>query len=456
MVQDAWTTGGGTLSEEITGLTNGLEYDVQVRAENSVGNGDWSATMMGTPATKPGAPSISTVTPGDTKLTVAWNAPSSDGGATITAYDVRHILTSATDKADANWPVVQDAWTTGGGTLSEEITGLTNGLEYDVQVRAENSVGNGDWSATMMGTPATKPGAPSISTVTPGDTKLTVAWNAPSSDGGATITAYDVRHILTSATDKADANWTVVQVSWTTGGGTLSEEITGLTNGLEYDVQVRAENSVGNGDWSATMMGTPAIPKVTVSFGAGSYSVAEGGTVDVEITLSAAPERPVTIPIDKTEQGGAGSADYSGVPASVTFKSGETEQSFTFTATDDTVADSGESVTLSFGTLPTGVSAGAPVTATVSITDNDGPDVTVSFGAADYSATEGGAVEVIVTLSAAPERPVTIPIDKTEQGGAGSADYSGVPASVTFESGETERSFTVTATDDTVADGARA
>ena len=194
------------------------------------------------------------------------------------------------------------------------------------------------------------------------------------------------------------------------------------------------------------------VPDVTVSFGAADYSAAEGGTMTVTVSLSAAPERPVTIPIDKTEQGGAGSADYSGVPASVTFASTDTEQSFTFSATDDDVDDDGESVTLSFGTLPDRVTEGAPATATVSITDNDVPDVTVSFGATDYSAAEGGTVTVKLTLSAAPERPVTIPIDKTEQGGAGSADYSGVPASVTFESGETERSFTFTATDDTVAD----
>ena len=105
------------------------------------------------------------------------------------AYDVRHILTSADETADANWTVVQDAWTTGGGTLSEDViaTGLTNGMEYDVQVRAENSVGNGDWSPTMMGTLATKPGAPTISTVADGGYgSLTVSWSVPAPMTGGT------------------------------------------------------------------------------------------------------------------------------------------------------------------------------------------------------------------------------------------------------------------------------
>ena len=47
---------------------------------------------------------------------------------------------------------------------------------------------------------------------------------------------------------------------------------------------------------------------------------------------------------------------------------------------------------------------------------------------------------VKVTLSEDPERTVTIGISKADQGGATSADYSGVPASVTFNATEIRRS----------------
>ena len=57
----------------------------------------------------------------------------------------------------------------------------------------------------------------------------------------------------------------------------------------------------------------------------------------------------LTIPISKTNEGGATSADYSGVPQNVTFGSGDTEKTFVFTAETDTVDDDGESVKLSFG-----------------------------------------------------------------------------------------------------------
>ena len=196
---------------------------------------------------------------------------------------------------------------------------------------------------------------------------------------------------------------------------------------------------------------------MTVSFGSAAYTVAEGGTVEVMVTLDPDPERRVTIPITKANQGTASDADYSGVPAnvvfnSVTFNNGDTSESFTFTATDDTVDDDGESVLLTFGAMPDGVSAGTPTETTVTITDNDDSAVVVSFGSAAYTVAEGGTVEVTVTLSADPERTVTIPITKANQGTASDADYSGVPANVVFNSGETENSITFSATQDTIDD----
>ena len=478
-----------------------------------------------------GAPTIGTVTPGAGSLAVSWTAPSSDGGSAITAYDLRHIQTSADETVDSNWTVVDDVWTTGGGTLQYTLTGLTGGTQYDLQMRAVNAVGDGPWSATATGTPTTavdrdilvalynatdganwtnntnwlsdeplgdwhgvttdangrvtglrlssnqlsgrlptelgslssltrlllwgnqltgaipaelgglsilkdlslaenqltgtipaelgslsnltnlvlwgnqltgaipaeldglsnlesmtlynnqltgaipvelgslsgltylylggnqltgaipaelgnlsrlevlllhdnqltggipaelgslssltglylhdnqltgalpqnftnltalgefrfrtnaglcaptdaafqawlqsiairngpncsSPGAPTIGTVTPGAESLAVSWTAPSSDGGSAITAYDLRHIETSADETDDSNWTVVDDVWATGGGTLQHTLTGLTGGTQYDLQMRAVNAGGDGPWSATTTGTPAV-----------------------------------------------------------------------------------------------------------------------------------------------------------------------------------------------------
>ncbi len=193
-------------------------------------------------------------------------------------------------------------------------------------------------------------------------------------------------------------------------------------------------------------------PYVDVQFRAATYSADEGGTATVTVTLSADPERTVIIPLTTTGQGGVSNADYSGVPASVTFNTGETSKTFTFRATQDDVDDDDESVKLTFGTLPDRVSEGTQAETTVSIGDDDDPYVGVEFGAATYSTDEGGTVTVTVTLSADPERTVTILLIKTEQGGVASDDYSGIPTSVTFNTGETSKTFTFSATQDEVDD----
>lgn len=98
----------------------------------------------------------------------------------------------------------------------------------------------------------------------------------------------------------------------------------------------------------------------------------------VKVKLSADPERAVTIPFTKANQGGASSDDDSGVPSSVTFNRGNTEKTFALTATLDTEEDNGESVNMGFGAMPAGVSPGPDSTTTISITDDDNPGPTWS------------------------------------------------------------------------------
>ena len=192
------------------------------------------------------------------------------------------------------------------------------------------------------------------------------------------------------------------------------------------------------------------VTPVIVNFEQASYTAAEGNSVTVKVTLDQDPERTVTIPITKADQGGAGSADYSPLPASVEFASGDTEKTFSFSATQDTANDDGESVKLEFGDLPDGVTEGTIDETTISITDDDVPSVTVGFEQASYTITEGSSITVRVTLSADPERNVSVPLIIADGTGTTSGDYSGVPASVDFASGETQKSFNLLAEQDDI------
>ena len=228
---------------------------------------------------------------------------------------------------------------------------------------------------------------------------------------------------------------------------------------LTFGSPLPAGVSAGSVPETTVSINDDDVPAVEVSFEHSSYSVTEGETETVKVKLDADPERTVIITLIPANQGGASDSDYSGVPANVTFGPTETSKTFTFTATQDSVDDDGESVDLTFGSpLPAGVSAGSVPETTVSITDDDDAiaqpltSVLVSFGGSDFSVPEGSSVEVTINLSADPERTVTIPVTRDNQDGTTDSDYSVEPGSVTFNSGETEQSITFTATDDDVDD----
>ena len=130
---------------------------------------------------------------------------------------------------------------------------------------------------------------------------------------------------------------------------------------------------------------------VTVQFEADAYTVSEDDTATITVTLSADPQSTVVIPITATNQGGATSDDYSDVPASVTFNAGKTLTSFNFMATQDDVDENCECVLLTFGALPSGVTAGPTDAAKVSIIDKTTPNgpPTVPPGPFDLTAYGG-------------------------------------------------------------------
>ena len=261
------------------------------------------------------------------------------------------------------------------------------------------------------------------------------------------------------------------------GGGATAADFSGVPASVtfgpgdteqSFDFEARTDAVADDGETVALGLGSPLPPgvaagnpatatvtlvdvtTVTAAFGSTSYTAVEGGSVSVTVRLSRAPGRTVAIPLTAAPGSGATAADFSGVPASVTFGPTDTEQSFDLEARTDAVADDGETVALGLGSpLPPGVAAGNPAAATVTLVD---ATVKAAFGNAFYTAVEGGSVPVTVRLSQALGRAVTIPLTAAPGAGATAADFSGVPASVTFGPTDTEQSFDFEARTDAVAD----
>lgn len=245
-------------STTVTGLTNGTTYYFRVSAKNSAGTSEPTSSVSSTMVVAPGAPTGVTLTgTSRTAATLSWTAPGNTGGAAISDY----VIERSTD--GTSWSTVNDGVST---AVTESVTGLTTGTTYYFRVSAKNSAGTGD-SASTNKEWLLVPAAPTALTITPdNDGSAELSWTAPADDGGATITDY----VIEQSDD--DDTWT----EYSDGVTSLtSATVRGLIQGSPYYFRVKAVNSVGTGEASASketdMVAPPGEPSnLTRSYGGDS------------------------------------------------------------------------------------------------------------------------------------------------------------------------------------------
>jgi hypothetical protein len=182
-------------------------------------------------AVVPSAPFLTSVSAGNTSATVSFTTPTSNGGATLSAYEVVAMPSSGSN-------VTKSDCSTSASPLACTITGLTNGTSYTFKVAAINSAGTSAYSTTSGSfTPATIANAVVNLVAQPGDGTLIVNWDQPTNLGGGSFTRYDVYYKSTGSYDLSP-NAQINSVSTTT------QTFSGLINGTSYDVKVVAITSV--------------------------------------------------------------------------------------------------------------------------------------------------------------------------------------------------------------------
>jgi hypothetical protein len=185
----------------------------------------------------PSPPTNLIANPGDQIATIFFT-PGSQGSSPITNYEYSidgGITFVAFSPAQTTSPVT--------------ISGLTNGTQYIVALKAVTSVGSSSSSLTTNVTPATIPTAPTNLSVVPGNSQVTITFTQ-TSDGGSAITDYQY-------STNGGSSWNFI-------GATSSPVIiTGLTNGTTYSIQLRALNAIGPSDSSS---GVTIVPIPSTSF----------------------------------------------------------------------------------------------------------------------------------------------------------------------------------------------
>ena len=126
-------------------------YEVRVSASDGEGGTDTievaiSINNVSEAPEAPGAPRVRAS--GMTALGISWSAPRNAGRPDITGYDLRYRNTAETDWSDGPRGVEE---------TETEVPGLLEDTEYEVQVRAVNAEGSGEWSEPASGRTGMQP-----------------------------------------------------------------------------------------------------------------------------------------------------------------------------------------------------------------------------------------------------------------------------------------------------------
>lgn len=207
----------------ISGLTNGTTYVALIKSV-SVGGASLTASTSPTfvPYTAPGAPVISSLTPGNQSVTMTVTNPTLNGiienGISIIGYSY------STD--NSNYTFVD------GSSTTLTISGLTNGTSYRYYVKSVCAIGISAASSQSAAiTPRTVPDAPTIIGVTIGNKSGTVSFTT-GSNGGSAVTGY---------------KYSLDGINYVSAAQTSSPiSIFGLSNGITYRVYLKATNVAGD------------------------------------------------------------------------------------------------------------------------------------------------------------------------------------------------------------------
>ncbi len=214
-------------------------------------------------------------------------------------------------------------------------------------------------------------------------------------------------------------------------------------------VTATATDPTGNTSEFSNSM--PSVP-VTIQFGSPTYSISEGAaSASITITRSGGTGGAVAINFATSNGTATAGLDYTATSGLVFFNPGETTKTVTIPIIDDQLLEGNETVLLTLSGPTNGATLGSPATAVLTIVDNEQP--AVQFNAASYSVNEKAGTATITVTRNSGIGTLTVNYATSNGSAQAGTNYTSTAGLLTFNAGQTTRTFTVPILNDNLASG---
>ena len=195
----------------------------------------------------------------------------------------------------------------------------------------------------------------------------------------------------------------------------------------------------------------PSVP-VTIQFGNPTFSISEGAAIaTITITRSGGTGGAVSITLATSNGTATAGSDYTATSGPVFFNPGETTKTVTIPITDDQLLEANETILLTLTGPTNGATLGTPATAVLTIVDNE--QSAVQFNAASYSVNEKAGTATITVTRNSGVGSLTVGYSTSNGSAQAGTNYTGTSGQLTFNAGQTTRTFTVPILNDNLASG---
>ena len=366
------------------------------------------------------------------------------------------------------------------------IDNLEEGAEYKLRIRARYGT---NWSGPWKETRITVASAPTLTDPVPTENQQN--QQTPETQQSNTVTVETAQSdlvdgdvptlTLTSDTDgeievtwtaptrPTGENWTDFRINWAKAADSYpsfssadgnahpaasarSHTLTGLDDGVEYKVRMRARYGTGwSGPWKEARITVAGLSSAQQSsaalvFSPETLTLTEGGSASYTVKLSSEPSATVVVLVSGHSGSDLTLSGLSSNTLTFTTQNWDAAQTITVTAAEDTdTAD--DSVTLTHTPAGGGFSDAADLTVTV--TDNDGSKILLSQPSLELTEGDTAGASYTVKLSSQPTATVTVTVSGHSGSDLSLSGLSNNRLTFTTQNWNTEQTITVTAAEDT-------